>query len=224
MDDNAALHIVVPGVCPPAPRPRFGIIPTRKLAEIAAMVRRGCGMRELMGCFRPAPFPPADDAYRAWKRDAAVAMNAARMAHCGRQPFAPAGAPLEVHILFVMPLPKSAHRQTKPPPRSWCVSHRRGDADNLAKGPLDAANGVLWHDDAAVASIEVEVVVGAQGEAPRMEMIVMRLAQSDAVRSRFEQIRAVLRSAGRLLDPIVDREQEGEECPTKSKEQIRLEF
>jgi Holliday junction resolvase RusA-like endonuclease len=223
MDENAALHIIVPGVCPPAPRPRFGIMPTRKLAEIVAMVRRGCGMRELMGCFRPAPFPPADDAYRAWKRAAAVEMNRARMEHCGRLPFAPAGTPLEVHLLFVMPLPKAAHRQTKPPPRSWCVSKRRGDADNLAKGPLDAANGVLWHDDAAVASIEVETVVAAQGEAPRTEIIVMRLAESDAVRTRFEQVRAVLRSAGRLLDPILDRS-EGTELCRETKEQIRLEF
>lgn len=219
--DNRALHVVIPGICPPAPRPRFGIMPIRKLPEIAAMIRRGCGMRELMGCFRPAPFPPNDDAYRAWKRAASIAMDRARLLHFGRQPFAPQGTALEVHLLFVMPLPVSERRIKNPPPRSWCVSKRRGDADNLAKGPLDAANGVLWHDDSAVASIEVEIVVGAQEEAARTEMIVLRLAASDAIRTRFEDLRGVLRQSGRLLDAIDDRRKGGGECKDET---IPLQF
>lgn len=220
-DQNAALHVVIPGVCPPAPRPRFSIIPLKKYEEIAGLVRRGGGMRQLMACFRPSPYPDKDHPYVGWKREASVAMHAARMRHFGREPFAPAGTALEVHLLMVMPLPKSEHRTLKPPPRSWCVSKRRGDADNLAKGPLDAANGVLWHDDCAVASIEVETVVAAQGEAPRTEMIVMRLAASDAVRTRFESIRATLRQAGRLLE-LGKREGEGELC--QETDQIPLTF
>lgn len=221
VDQNAALHIIIPGICPPAPRPRFTIIPLRKFPEIVAMVRRGCGMRELMGCFRPSPYTQTDGEYATWKRRASLAMNEARHRHFGRQPFAPEGTPLEVHLLMVMPLPKAAHRSTTTPPRSWCVSKRRGDADNLAKGPLDAANGVLWHDDCAVASIEVETVVGAQGEPPRTEMLVIRLAASDAVRTRFESIRADLRQAGRVLD--IGEQEEGPTCPT-GQDQIPLTF
>lgn len=219
-DQNAALHVVIPGICPPAPRPRFTIMPTRKLVEIQAIVRRGGGMRELMGCFRPSPYPQTDGDYATWKRAASRAMHAARMRHFGREPFAPAGTPLEVRLLMVMPLPASAHRTRNPPPRSWCVSKRRGDADNLAKGPLDAANGVLWHDDCAVASIEVETVVGAQGEAPRTEMLVTRLATSDAVRTRFEETRATLRQSARLLEL----EEEGTTCLTEETEQIPLNY
>lgn len=210
-DQNASLLVVIPGICPPAPRPRFTIMPTRKFGEIQALVRRGGGMRELMGCFRPSPYPQRDGDYATWKRAASVEMHRVRMKHFGREPFAPAGTPLEVRLLMVMPLPKSAYRSTREVPRAWCVSKRRGDADNLAKGPLDAANGVLWHDDCAVASIEVETVVGAQGEPPRTEMLVTRLAASDAVRTRFESTRAELRQAGRVLD--LGEEEEGERCP-----------
>lgn len=210
-DETAALHIIIPGICPPAPRPRFTIVPTRKLAEIVALVRRGAGMRELMGCFRPSPYAQTDGEYATWKRRAAVEMNRVRTLHFGREPFAPAGAPLEVHLLMVMPLPIAAHRTRLPPPRSWCVSKRRGDADNLAKGPLDAANGVLWHDDCAVASIEVETVIGQQGEAPRTEMMVLRLGVSDAAWTRFESTRAQLRQTGRVLDAGDERQKE-QEC------------
>jgi Holliday junction resolvase RusA-like endonuclease len=219
-DQNASLLIVIPGICPPAPRPRFTLMPTRKLVEIQALVRRGAGMRELLGCFRPNPYPQRDGDYARWKRAASRAMHEVRARHFGRDPFAPAGTPLEVRLLMVMPLPVAAHRTRKSPARSWCVSKRRGDADNLAKGPLDAANGVLWHDDCAVASIEVEMVIGAQGEAPRTEMLVTRLANSDAVRTRFENARAEVRQAGRLLEL----EKEGPGCPTSETEQIRLTF
>lgn len=218
-DQTDALHIIIPGICPPAPRPRFSLIPLRKMPEIQAIIRRGGGMRELMGCFRPAPYPQRDGDYATWKRRASVEMNRVRQIHFGREPFAPAGTPLEVHLLMVLPLPLSAHRTRKPPPRSWCVSHRRGDADNLAKGPLDAANGVLWHDDCAVASIEVETVIAAQGEAPRTEMIVMRLGATDAAWTRFESTRAQLRQTGRVLDAGDDRKGE-DQC----KAEIQLTF
>lgn len=212
-DQNAALHIVIPGVCPPAPRPRFSLIPTRKLVEIQALVRKNAGMRDIMACFRPAPYPQKDGDYATWKRRASVEMHKVRLRHFGRDPFAPSGTPLEVHILFVQPLPLSATRVRNPPKRRWSTKRGSGDADNLAKGPLDAANGVLWHDDCAVASIWVETIVAAQGEAPRTEMLVMQLAQSDAAWTRFESTRAQLRQTGRVLDGGED--EKDERCETE---------
>ncbi len=212
VDPTSALHVVIPGVCPPAPRPRFTIRPIRKLPDIAALLRRGGGMRDLMGCFRPAPYTQTDGEYATWKRRASVEMHRVRARHFGREPFAPSNTPLEVHILFVQPLPASATRVRNPPKRRWSTKRGAGDADNLAKGPLDAANGVLWHDDCAVASIWVETIVAAQGEPPRTEMLVMRLAESDALWTRFESARAQLRQTGRVLD---GGEKEEEKCPTE---------
>lgn len=67
----------------------------------------------------------------------------------------------------VFQLPKGMHRKNSPPGRTWLRSGvNRNDADNLAKLYMDAANGVLWIDDAQVVRLVVERWRGAQGEAP----------------------------------------------------------
>lgn len=220
-EDNAALHLVIPGICPPAPRPRFTLIPVVKFDEILARMKRpGAGMKDVLRCFRPQVYNEKTGDYATWKRMAARVMHETRMRHFGRQPFAPAGTPLQVHFLFVLPLPKADHRTRSLPPRRWCTSKRRGDFDNLIKGPLDAATGVLWHDDSAVAAGEVEVVIGAQGEPPRTEMLLLRLFQSDAAQTRFEQHRGVFRQAGRLLDAM----DQGDENRCPQMDQTALPF
>ena len=81
--------------------------------------------------------------------------------------------PLFVSILAVFPLPKSSERKRTMPHREWHV--KRADVDNIAKAVLDAANGVLWHDDGQVARLRIDKIVAAQGEEPRVVMEVGRL-------------------------------------------------
>lgn len=108
---------------------------------------------------------------REWKGSARWQMKAALDG--GDLPF-PEG-PLEVRILAVHRCPKSRHRKTMEVPRVW--RDKTPDAENVAKAVLDAATGVLWHDDAQVARLVIAQVTGAQGEAPRVEVEVSELAE-----------------------------------------------
>lgn len=49
-------------------------------------------------------------------------------------------------------------------------TRRRADVDNLAKGVLDACNGVLWADDSAVCDLRITRVVDR--EQPRVVVLV----------------------------------------------------
>lgn len=92
-------------------------------------------------------------------------------------PFAPVLGVLEeavrVTVTAVFTCPKSDHRKRSPRPRRWHT--KRGDTDNIAKAVLDAGNGVLWNDDAQVADLHVTKLIGAQGEAPFVEIEVSPL-------------------------------------------------
>jgi Holliday junction resolvase RusA-like endonuclease len=71
----------------------------------------------------------------------------------------PKTGPLAVSVVFAMPVPESWSKKKQQQARSnelWHTS--RPDADNLLKLVLDAANGVLWVDDAQL------VMVGAGKE------------------------------------------------------------
>jgi Holliday junction resolvase RusA-like endonuclease len=48
----------------------------------------------------------------------------------------------------------------------------RPDADNLGKSVMDAGNGILWTDDAQIVSLTVRKWYAAQGESPRVEIVV----------------------------------------------------
>lgn len=113
---------------------------------------------------------------RSWKALARFFFCNAMQDH-GRAIGIPSGAPclvgpVEVHILAVFTCPKSAHRKMPVPRRPH---GKRPDAENVAKATLDAATGVLWFDDAQVARLTVEKVIGAQLEAPYVEVTVRPL-------------------------------------------------
>lgn len=93
----------------------------------------------------------------------------AALAHAmaGRSPLPP-GVPVAVHVIAVHQLPASKHRKRDPRPSEPKVS--KPDLDNVLKLILDAATGVVWHDDCQVASALIEKRVGAQGEPPRTQV------------------------------------------------------
>lgn len=51
-------------------------------------------------------------------------------------------------------------------------SKRYGDCDNLAKGILDACNGILWKDDSQIVDLHVEKAVASE---PQIVLIVDEL-------------------------------------------------
>lgn len=71
----------------------------------------------------------------------------------------PLTGPLAVGLWFVMPRPKAHFRTrggqatTELKPSSPRAHTNKPDIDNLAKAVLDAANGVLWTDDASIYSL-----------------------------------------------------------------------
>lgn len=105
---------------------------------------------------------------KSWKGAAQVHMQAVVAA--------PLSGPLAVAILAVFPCPTSDYRKRDPRGRRWHTK-ANGDADNIAKACLDAGNGVLWLDDSCVSRLSVEKVVGAQGEVPRVEIVVRCLRE-----------------------------------------------
>ncbi len=106
---------------------------------------------------------------RAWKSYAVDALRAAGIA--GAVMF-PAGA-VEVRVLAVFSCPKGAFRRVPVPRRRHA---QRPDAENVAKAVLDAATTAgVWSDDSQVARLVIEKHVGAQGEAPFVEIEVTPL-------------------------------------------------
>jgi Holliday junction resolvase RusA-like endonuclease len=175
---------------------------------------RANSMRGLMGCFIPMPYVEPGDKYKAWKLRASWDFKAARDAYCGSRPFVAKGESVEVRMLYVSPLPKTSERKTeaKRPIRDWLISKAKGDPDNLMKGPLDAANGVIWHDDSQVASAQIEKVVGAQFEEPRLEIMIWKLERADAQQTEFERVRDSSQALGCLYAAAKTEEQQ---CQTE---------
>lgn len=106
---------------------------------------------------------------RSWKGVAQVHYEAALKTQGLAMPAFPAGQPLELRVVAVFTCPKSQHRQVPVPRRPKAG---RPDPDNIAKAVMDAGNGILFADDSQVARLVVEKFVGAQGEAPRVELVV----------------------------------------------------
>jgi len=105
---------------------------------------------------------------KSWKGSAQVHMLAALQA-AGAQ--APAfGGPVEVSIVAVFACPKSAYRKREPLTRQPYVGPK--DWDNIAKAVCDAANGIMYTDDRLIVRGVVECWVGAQDEAPYVELVV----------------------------------------------------
>jgi Holliday junction resolvase RusA-like endonuclease len=78
--------------------------------------------------------------------------------------------PVEIRVLAVFTCPKSDHRKREPLGRRWHT--KKPDADNVLKAVKDSAKGVLWLDDSQVCLETCEKHVGAQGEAPYVEIHV----------------------------------------------------
>ena len=64
---------------------------------------------------------------------------------------------LSVSMILRLPRPKGASARKRPWPAV------KPDLDNLAKGVLDAANGILWVDDAQIVQLSVEKQYGEPG-------------------------------------------------------------
>jgi len=166
----------------PAPRPRTAMTPAlggsgmmsvcRQALALYEAGEKGQAMRKLFALFHARIHNPRE--YEKWKSAVASALEHARRGKFGDRPIVRQGEALEVMILCVFPLPKSLWRKTasKQPGRSWHAKASQGDWDNLGKPVCDAATGVLWHDDCQVARGTVEKLVGAQGERPRVELLV----------------------------------------------------
>ena len=101
-----------------------------------------------------------------WKGAAQVHMRGAMRA-AGLSPY---DVPLYVRIVAVFECPQSDHRKTAPVPRRPYVGLK--DWDNIGKAVCDAGNGVLYLDDRLIARASVTCWVGAQGEAPYVEIYV----------------------------------------------------
>lgn len=69
--------------------------------------------------------------------------------------------PLKVTIVAAFTLPKSKERKRQPVQGSWHVG--KPDADNVAKAVLDAIEGVVFAEDAAVCELVVTKRTAAQG-------------------------------------------------------------
>jgi Holliday junction resolvase RusA-like endonuclease len=104
---------------------------------------------------------------RAWKETASLFFRSAMGSRT------PLEGPLFCLIRAFFPCPLADHRKHHPKPERphW----GRPDAENVAKAVLDAGTGVLWLDDAQVASLHVEKAIAAQGAEPRVEVLVARL-------------------------------------------------
>jgi len=82
----------------------------------------------------------------------------------------PSDKPIQFSIFFFMPIPTSLSKKKKTLLRGQpCVSHT-GDIDNYCKFYLDAANNVLYKDDAQVYKLVTQKVYS---ERPRVEIIIL---------------------------------------------------
>lgn len=87
--------------------------------------------------------------------------------------------PVSVLVVAIWSCPKDERRVRNPRPRRW-QTKSVGDADNVAKAVLDAANGIVYADDAQVAELVVRRYVGDQSEPPRVMVTFARLAELTA--------------------------------------------
>lgn len=85
----------------------------------------------------------------------------------------PLACPLLVEMVFVFPRPSNKQWKTRPMPREHKTS--KPDADNLAKGCLDALNGLLFVDDSQVCQLSVAKFIASGGEQAHVEVSITEL-------------------------------------------------
>jgi Holliday junction resolvase RusA-like endonuclease len=122
------------------------------------------------------PHPRAIDPKksRRWKAEASKLYRAELRRLGVAEPFFPEG-PVELWVEAVWRCPKSDERAT-PVPRRYLDRHK-GDGSNVLKAVEDAANKILFGDDAQIARLTVVRWIGAQGEEPFVGVTVRELRQ-----------------------------------------------
>ena len=85
-----------------------------------------------------------------------------------------ARGPVAVRAVLIFACPRSRWRIRSPRPRE--LHTKKPDIENCVKAILDAASEVLFFDDRQVAHLVAEKWIGAQGEAPRVELTVEDLS------------------------------------------------
>ena len=142
----------------PQPRPRVGSVPFSKKCPTC----QHCATRPVIR--------EADDDHpiHAWKmhvRDAWLSVKPA--------PGWKFQGPIALQILLV--LPRLKDRKGKARYRPTVGSRLNGDADNYAKGIMDALNNVAWRDDAQICNLLVDKWAAAAGEDPYAVVTIEQL-------------------------------------------------
>lgn len=117
------------------------------------------------GKFVTAYDPPKS---RNWKTDARECMLRA-IPDASRLPFV-AGVPVSVTVISVFTRPAGSYSKRSPKGRE--LKATRPDVENVVKAVMDAATGVLWHDDSQVCHLVATKEIGAQDEAPFVRLLV----------------------------------------------------
>lgn len=102
----------------------------------------------------------------------------------------PIEGPLAVFASFVLRKPPSIKGTRDRPYPSV-----KPDIDNYAKAVLDAFNGLFWHDDGQVTSLNVQKHYAKPGEEPSIEVVVEPARWH---MSRLERRETIL---GRMVQP-----------------------
>lgn len=83
------------------------------------------------------------------------------------------GEPVAVSIEAYFKIPKSTPKKKAEDMKNWLIlPTKKPDADNIAKVICDALNGVAWHDDSQVVSLEVNKFYTAEEE--KVVVYIMR--------------------------------------------------
>ena len=66
----------------------------------------------------------------------------------------PSEQPLEMNIVFYMPIPKSVNKKQRAEMLDGKIKHtKKPDIDNLIKSVLDALNGIAYSDDSQIIKV-----------------------------------------------------------------------
>ena len=89
---------------------------------------------------------------------------------------APKNIPLDVEVIFYMPIPKSTNKKKRQELITERHHHKKPDLDNLIKYTLDVANGILFDDDSRISSIFAEKIYDTD---PRTEITILKLKEDN---------------------------------------------
>lgn len=102
---------------------------------------------------------------RSWKQDAAESLRA-------QWPREPLEGAVQLIVDAYWRRPKAMKGAAKVPKAT------RPDAENVAKAIMDAAQGILYRDDAQVVELTMRKWYARAGESPRIELLVARHADA----------------------------------------------